>query len=114
MQGTCNEKGCKLFDLIGGTPEQCPNFVQTMWQSQDSQPILVKDCAPKRTMIMMQEIHNRLVGLQQASEQQRNESQAINSVFKEVLAHRIQKDNVARIEENENGHNTLARSALTV
>lgn len=100
MQGTCNEKDCKLFDLIGGTPEQCPNFVQTMWQPDKGQPVLVRDCAPKRTMIMTQEIYNRLIGLQQASEQQRNEAQIINTVFKDVLAHRIQKDNIISIEEN--------------
>jgi len=70
---TCNYKECKLFDLLGGTPEQCPNY-QEMWftPSDGGKPILVKDCAPRRTFLMISELHQRLIGVEKASEEDRN------------------------------------------
>jgi len=86
MENTCNEKNCKFHELIGGDPEQCPNFVESWWTPKDGgQPRLVRDCAPKRTMLMVQEHYNRLIGLQEAQEQQRNESAKIIRIFNSAL-----------------------------
>jgi len=96
MEGTCKSESCKLFDLLGGTIEQCPNFVQSMWTPKEGgQPVLVKDCAPIRTMLMVQQLMNQQIGLQQAQEQQRNESHSIISMVKEAVEKKIQqKENV--------------------
>jgi len=73
MKNTCNPTECKLFDLLGGTPEQCPNFIESWFTPSDgSKPILVKDCAPKRTFLMISELHQRLIGVEKASEEGRN------------------------------------------
>lgn len=43
-------------------------------------PVLVADCAPKRTMLMMQEISNRLLGVEKAQEEARNETVWVQAV----------------------------------
>jgi iron-sulfur cluster repair protein YtfE (RIC family) len=54
---------------------RCPNYVEGWWTPKEGgRPVLIKDCAPKRIFLMLQDIHNRLEGLQKAQEQQRNQS----------------------------------------
>lgn len=53
---------------------ECPNYIETFWEENGNpQPILVKDCAPKRTLLMMQELYNRCFGMQQQIGQQEKE-----------------------------------------
>ena len=81
MKDTCNYKECKLFDLLGGTPEQCPNYQESWWVPEgNGKPVLIKDCAPRRTFLMIQDLSNRLVGVQKASEQSRNNSSKVQAV----------------------------------
>lgn len=45
---------------------ECPNYIETLWHEKDNpQPRIVKDCAPKRTLLMLQELYNRTFSLQQ-------------------------------------------------
>jgi len=85
MESTCNYKKCKLFDLLGGDPEQCPNYMESWWRPSDNDaPILVEDCAHKRIFLMIQDLSNRLVGVQKSQEEQRDESTWVQ-VVAEVL-----------------------------
>lgn len=89
MQDTCNYNECKLFDLLGGTVDQCPNFMESWWTPDGKgKPILVKDCAPRRTFLMIQDLSNSLIGVQQASEQSRNSSAEIK-IIQEALGKNI-------------------------
>ena len=75
MENTCNYKECKLFDLLGGKPEQCPNYQESWWTPEGKgEPVLVKDCAPRRMFLMISDLHNRMTGVQKAQEEQRNEN----------------------------------------
>lgn len=86
MENTCAPEKCKLHDLLGGDPNQCPNYVESWWEPQEGgKPILVQDCAPKRQIIMLQDIFNRLLALQQVNEQSRNEADKINKAFIGVI-----------------------------
>lgn len=104
MEGTCDPKNCKLFDLLGGTPEQCPNFIETWWQptaiSGESIPKKVNDCAPKRSLLMIQELHGRLIGIQQTQEQARNEAVWVQ-VFAELIGKNLGVDLGKFVEERE-------------
>ena len=91
MDKTCNYKDCRLHDLLGGEPKDCPNFIETWWKPLEGQAKLVQDCAPKRTLLMVQELYNQQVRLQKAQEQQRNESQKIMGVFEELISHAKQR-----------------------
>jgi len=43
----------------------CPNYIETFWHEEgQAQPTLVKDCAPKRTLLMLQDLYNRCYGMQ--------------------------------------------------
>jgi hypothetical protein len=88
MENTCNEK-CHLWKKYG---INCPNYIESWWTFEDKKkPILIKDCAPKRTFLMIQELYNRLVGLQQASEQQRNNAGTIIDLTKIIMSQHIKK-----------------------
>jgi hypothetical protein len=70
MEDTCNKTDCALWGLFD---HKCPNYVESWWNSSDNKPKLVHDCAPRRTFIMIQDLHNRLIGVQKAQEETRNE-----------------------------------------
>ncbi|MES2409031.1 MAG: hypothetical protein V4509_01880 [Patescibacteria group bacterium] len=54
--------------------EQCPNYIETLWHQKDeSQPVIIKDCAPKRSLLMVQELYNRTFALQQQINQSETE-----------------------------------------
>ena len=53
---------------------ECPNYIETMWEENGNpQPVLIKDCAPRRSLLMLQELYNRTFGLQQQISQQEKE-----------------------------------------
>ena len=85
MEDTCNYLECILFDLSGGTPAQCPNYQESWWTPKgEGRPVLVKDCAPRRTFLMIQDLSNRLVATQKASEQARNNSARTEANFNKI------------------------------
>ena len=78
MENTCNFKQCKFGKKHFKKADECFNYRETWWTPADgSTPVLLKDCAPVRTMIMVQNFTNQQIGLQQAMEQQRNEARKI-------------------------------------
>lgn len=111
MEETCNFEQCKFGKSFFNNRTECFNFVETWWKPLEGQPKLVGDCAPRRTMLMVQDLYNRLIGLQQASEQERNANVHINEFAKVVLSQMIQRAPALKgydqpmIEEAENGNN---------
>jgi hypothetical protein len=85
MEDTCHFETCKFAKEFFEKPEECFNYKETWWKPLEGEPILHKDCAPIRTMIMVQEHYNRLIGLEKAQEQQRNESKRIMNVFEQIV-----------------------------
>jgi len=101
MENTCNYKECKLFDLLGGKPEQCPNYQESWWTPEGKgKPVLIKDCAPRRTFLMIQDLSNRLVGVQKAQEEQRNENIWVQ-VVAQVIGKNTGIDLAAFVEERQ-------------
>ena len=81
MEGTCKQD-CHLWKKYR---EKCPNYIESWWKSNaptvgpsghgasvNEVPVLVKDCTPKRTLLMLQEIHDRLVTVQAVNEGTKN------------------------------------------
>jgi len=84
MENTCIKEKCPLWQLLDG---KCPNYIESWWQPSPlspGPPVLVQDCAPKRTLIMIQDLSNRLVGVQKSQEEARNESVWVQA-FAEVI-----------------------------
>ena len=54
--------------------EECPNYIETLWHEEGCpQPRIVKDCSPKRMLLMLQELYNRTFSLQKQISQQEAE-----------------------------------------
>lgn len=85
MEGTCHYDKCKFGKDFFGKAEECFNYKQTWWKPLEGEPKLVQDCSPIRTLLMVQELYNRLIGVQQAVEEQRNEANRINSAFSVIV-----------------------------
>jgi len=96
MENTCNHKECKFYKFMKfKEPAECFNYKESWWTQEKGEPNLVKDCAPTRTIIMVQDLYNRLIGVQKASEQERN------AMIKFAQAVNEAKD-IVKIEINDN------------
>jgi len=65
MENTCKPENCQLYKFLKlKDPTKCFNYIESWWKPENKkEPILIKDCAPKRTFIMIQELHNRFIGI---------------------------------------------------
>ena len=82
---------------------ECPNYIETLWHEQGNpQPKIVKDCAPKRSLLMLHELYNRTFALQQQTSQTEKELGELRaSVTK--LFDAIRYMQTYRIEKDEKG-----------
>jgi len=73
MEDTCSKGECPMWKKF---KDKCPNYIESWWEPKkpggDGQPKLVHDCAPRRTFLMIQELTNRLIGVEKTNEQQRD------------------------------------------
>ena len=54
--------------------KECPNYIETLWHEDGNpQPKIVRDCAPKRNLLLTQELYNRTFALQKQISQQENQ-----------------------------------------
>lgn len=80
MEGTCREEKCSHW-----AEGKCPFSFETWWKPLEGQPKMVRDCAPIRTMLMVQELYNQIVGLHKAQDEQREQSLKVNLAFLKLL-----------------------------
>ena len=66
---TCKKEKCFWWEM---NKADCPNYYTNTFYPIDGEPYQIADCAPVRTMLMIKELHGRLIGTQKAFEQQRN------------------------------------------
>jgi len=66
---TCKKKECPLWKKY---KEKCPNLVERVFESIDKEIITVKDCAPIRTLLLTQVIHNDIIAMQKDYNSVRN------------------------------------------
>ncbi len=98
MQNTCNPESCKLYSLLGPPAEQCPNYVETSWRNDKGEILTLKDCSPRRIIMMLQTLSTNSIGIQRAVEEGREESSMVNKLFTTVLR-RIEKKNGSQPEQ---------------
>jgi len=83
MENTCVHESCEFAKSLFSKKEQCPFYVESWWtpaQLSGGKPILIKDCSQKRLFIMVQELYNRLVGVEKSQEELRNETVWVEAV----------------------------------
>lgn len=74
MKDTCNIKKCPVAKKLKvRKEEECPNYVEGLWTPEgESKPTLIKDCVNQRTLLMIQDLYGRLIGVQKSQEEMRN------------------------------------------
>jgi|AZIF01.1.fsa_nt_gi hypothetical protein len=81
MNNTC-DKNCEKYKKR----QKCPNYIMTSWREEKTGNVKsLEDCAPKRTLMLMQDLFNRVVGLQQANEEQRNKSNDLTEALAQTV-----------------------------
>ena len=105
MENTCS-KDCPLWKKY---KEKCPNFIQTTWKDDKGNMKIINDCSPKRTMLMIQELYNRIIGVEKAQEQQRNEFSYLTIMEKEKLLQiKNIAENMSKLKLNSKNFNNLS------
>ena len=84
MKGLCTFEKCYFGQLLD-SKEQCPNYMEHWFYPKDKDPESIEDCAPRRTVEMLKDIHARLIALQKTDDQQRNVSADLVSAFGQVI-----------------------------
>ena len=83
MDGTCKKEKCPFYKEHG---KNCPFYIETWWQEgNNGKTSLVQDCAPIRSMLMQQNFHNRMIGMQQSVESQRNRTEELRISLNTIL-----------------------------
>lgn len=101
MQDTCKSEGCVIYKKLKlKSPEQCPNYILSTWTNDKNEIKLTKDCTPIKTSLMQAEFHNRLIAIQRAIEQLRNETTWVQ-VVAEVLGKNSGVDLEAFVKERQ-------------
>jgi hypothetical protein len=58
---------------MAGEKKTCPHYMETTWASKERPvPKIAHDCSHKRCLILQIDAFNRMLGLQQAAEEERN------------------------------------------
>jgi hypothetical protein len=59
-QDTCTGEKCPFWFRY---KTQCPNYVEGLWKTKEGDTYQTKDCAPKRTMILTQQLYDFMFGM---------------------------------------------------
>lgn len=83
MESTlCTPQECKFVKAkFCKKCEDCPHYIESWWKSHEGQPKLVKDCFPKRSLLLQQEQINRSLSIQSANEEARNQIARLAEIF---------------------------------
>lgn len=100
MEGTCNFEKCVFAKTFFKEAKECFNYKEVWWKPLEGEPKLVEECAPIRTLIMIQELSNRLVGVEKSQEELRNESVWVQ-VFAEIIGKNSGLDLEQFVEERQ-------------
>jgi len=80
MENTCDFENCEFAKKLFDKKEECFNYIESWWvPAKGEKPVLICDCTAKRMFLMIQDLHNRLIGVQQSQEEQRNESNTMKN-----------------------------------
>jgi hypothetical protein len=100
LMHTCHFETCKFAKEFFSDREECFNYKATWWTPTDGgEPIMIYDCAPIRTLIMVQELANGQIRLQKAQEQQRDRSDIAVRGLKEIIDAARERRGIKEITE---------------
>ena len=84
QQNTCFEE-CRYRDKKGKFRKSCPDYMELSWTTESGEMAATEDCARRRTLLMIMNFDLKLIGVQQASEQERNASHNLTNKLGEIV-----------------------------
>jgi len=81
---TCFEE-CRFRDKKGKYKKTCPDYMELSWTSDSSEVCITEDCAKRRTLLMLLGFDARMIGVQQASEEERNSNHKVVDKLVEIV-----------------------------
>lgn len=83
MEDTCNFKECLFAKKLKlKKPDECFNYIESWWKPDNGKENkLLKDCSNRRLFIMVQDLYNRLGGVQSSQEQMRDNYKRTELMF---------------------------------
>lgn len=83
MESTC-KMSCPFWKKYR---HNCPHYIETTWMPHDESrpPKVIKDCAPKRSLLLQLELHSKLEGMIVASNQERNMNHLVLTGIHEAI-----------------------------
>ena len=70
VKGTCVKEDCQSWKENGN---KCPHYMETVWVNESNGvPKILEDCAPRRTVLMLMDMHNQLAGIKIYASQTRS------------------------------------------
>lgn len=87
MESTACGKECPFVKQgFCESDKQCPNYIETWWQKgQDTQPVKLCDCSPKRMVLQQQVMQAKFECVQQSLEQSRNQYAELTNYLKNLI-----------------------------
>ena len=84
MEDTCFES-CRYRDKKDKYKTTCPDYMELSWQSESGEVRVTHDCAKRRSLLVMMNWDQRLLGVQRASESERNASHELVGKLGEII-----------------------------
>lgn len=83
VNGTCRKNACPFFQKY---ERSCPMLVTNTWMEPNGKTKITEDCAPITGMHMQQEMHNRVLAVQKAQEETREQFSELHKKFSLLIA----------------------------
>lgn len=82
---TCIGKECPIYKKLKlKNLEECPNFLETKYENE-AQSHWIKDCAPKRALMLEQIGFNNINALRKSVSELTNQIKGLNEIFLWVM-----------------------------
>jgi hypothetical protein len=71
-EDTCHGKKCPFYVRY---QEYCPHFIESPWETTEGERYTTNDCAPKRSILLQQQMYNLILGTRKDTNKTRNVTQ---------------------------------------
>jgi len=107
-QDTCTERKCPFWHRY---KDQCPNYVEGQWKTPKGATYQTKDCAPKRSMILTQQLYDFMIGMRQDYADVRKATEAVLQIAAcntgvDLMVIDGEVEDQKQIEEKDHGKDT--------
>jgi hypothetical protein len=93
---TCKGKPCPFWKKY---KDNCPNYIEGQWRSAEGHVYATKDCAPRRSMILVQQIYDHMLDVRKDYGHVRNSNIEVVKAIGRAMQHSTNPLMVLEAEE---------------